>query len=105
MKNEQKALQLERKVGKGIAVGLCLVCTGALSVAIAYTEQRRESHGSMIVYRASYSALIQFCRVVFSRMAKYYCNQLYLTSTVFCRILSSLGVPRRPYVSPSMLRC
>ena len=42
---------------------------GRVSVGIAYTEQRRELH------RASYSALIQLCRVIFSRLVEPYCSQ------------------------------
>ena len=75
MKNERNTLQLKRKFGKGIAVGLCVVCTGVLFVGIAYTEQRRENHGKMILHWASYSALIQLCRVIFFRMAEPYCSQ------------------------------
>ena len=64
MKNEHNTLQLKRKFGKGIAVSLCFVCSGVLFVGIAYTEQRRENHGNMILHGASYSVLIQFCRVI-----------------------------------------
>ena len=43
----------------------------AVSVGIAYTE-RRENHRIMILDGVYYSALIQFCRVILSRMVEPY---------------------------------
>ena len=42
-----------------------------MSVGIAYTE-RRKNHETMILDGLCYSALIQFCRVILSRMVEPY---------------------------------
>ena len=57
-----------------------------MSVGLAYTEQRRELHG------VSYSALIQFCRVIFSRLVEPCCSQSLHDD--YC-LLSSTFVSRR----------
>ena len=56
----------------------------------------------MLLDGVCYSAFIQFCRVVLSRiMVEPYCSQSFLDEDcLICRVFSSLGVYRRPCVSP-----
>ena len=54
----------------------------------------------MILDGVCYSALIQFCRVILSRMVEPYLSQSSLDEyCLICRVLSSLGVYRRPCVA------
>ena len=43
-----------------------------LSIGIAYYTERRENHGTMILDGVCYSALLQFCGVMLSRMIEPY---------------------------------
>ena len=71
-----------------------------MSVGIVYTEQR-ENHGSMILDGACYSAIIQFCRVILSRTVEPYKSQSFFDEyCLICRVLLSLGIYRRPCISP-----
>ena len=59
----------------------------------------------MLLDGVCYSAFIQFYRVVLSRtrimVEPYYCSQSFLDEyCLICRVFSSLGVYRRPCVSP-----
>ena len=45
---------------------------------IAYTEQKRENHGTMILDGACYSVIIQLCRVISSRMIENSCGGFFL---------------------------
>ena len=54
----------------------------------------------MILDGVYYSALIQFCRVILSRMVEFYRRQSFLDEyCLICRVLPSLSVYRRPCVS------
>ena len=63
---------------------------GYSDIYVACTEQR-ENHGTMILDGACYSVIIQFCRVILSRMMELSCSQSFkqrlpgviLTSLVF----------------------
>ena len=55
----------------------------------------------MILDGVCFSAFIQFCRVILSRMQEPYCVQSSLDEyCIHCRVLSFLGVYRHPCVSP-----